>query len=199
MNRFACLAGLAVASAAAMGGVLETVTIDFDDLQGGFAPPVETDGLFSQHATFSTEQDHVLLVFSGAGFVGGSNPNTLTAAESVDASTFDSDIYVDFTVAVQNLSLDILSDNQTGLIGSLVVDHAGGSDVLSVTGDGNISTPMPTDLSGYIDVTRIELIDVTDEFGLSIDNLTFDVPVPAPGVLATLGLGGLAASRRRRG
>jgi len=182
-----------------MGGVLETVTIDFDDLQGGFAPPVETDGLFSQHATFSTEQDHVLLVFSGAGFVGGSNPNTLTAAESVDASTFDSDIYVDFTVAVQNLSLDILSDNQTGLIGSLVVDHAGGSDVLSVTGDGNISTPMPTDLSGYIDVTRIELIDVTDEFGLSIDNLTFDVPVPAPGVLATLGLGGLAASRRRRG
>lgn len=190
--------GLAAAAALASGGMYQTVTIDFDDLQGGIAPPVETDGMFSDFATFSTQADHVLLVFSGGGFVGGSDPNVLTAAESVDASSFDSDIYVDFTDPVRNLTFDVLADNDAGVVAQVLVAHAGGTNTIDVVGNANINDAVAIDLTAYTDVSRIELFNITDEFGLSVDNFVFDTLVPAPGTLAGLGLVGLAATRRRR-
>jgi MYXO-CTERM domain-containing protein len=189
------IAGLA---ATAQAGPFQTVTINFDDQPGGIAPPVVTDGQFSPHASFSTEAGHVMLIFSGAGFVGGSVPNVLTAAESVTAENFDSDIYVDFTVAAQNLTLDILADNDRGVVAALRVVHGGGVSMVDVIGNANLTDRIAMDLSGFADVSRVELIDITDEFGLAIDNLQFDVPVPTPGVLATIGLAGLAGLRRRR-
>jgi hypothetical protein len=197
-SMIACSAVLGAASLSCAGVDLQTVGIDFDDQPGGVAPPVETDGQFSPYATFSTQADHVLLIFSGAGFVGGSNPNVLTAAENISASSYDSDIYVDFNDAVQNLSLDILSDNDAGAIASLRVFHAGGETLLDVVGNANFNDAIPTDLSAYADVTRIELIDITDEFGLSIDNLVFDVPIPAPGVLGAFAGLAVCTGRRRR-
>ncbi|MEQ8850921.1 MAG: hypothetical protein RIB32_03980 [Phycisphaerales bacterium] len=193
---FAGAIGALVVSSVAVAGSLQTVTIDFDDQPGGL-PPVETDGMFSPHATFSTESGHVMLIFSGAGVVGGSNPNVLTAAVSATASDFDSDIYVDFTEPVQNLSLDLLSDNDSGTIATLTVLHSGGTTMLDVVGNGDFSDPMPFDLSSYTDVTRVELTNITDEFGLSMDNLVFDVPTSSgAGLLAAAGV--MAMRRRRR-
>ena len=191
-------AAVVAASSSLYAGMYQTVTIDFDDLAGGF-PPVQTDGLFSPHATFSTQEGHVLLVFAGAGVVGGSNPNTLTAAESVDASTFDSDIYIDFANAARNVSIDILSDNDSGVVAGLRVIHGGGIAELDIVGNGDFSDPIPTDLSAYSDVTRIELFGITDEFGLSIDNLVFETLVPTPGAVAMFGLAGWMGLSRRRG
>ncbi len=188
---------LTLSSVAGASTLYETVTIDFDDQAGGI-PPVQTDGMFSPHATFSTESGHVLLIFSGAGVVGGSNPNVLTAAESTTASSYDSDIYVDFAVPVQNFSLDILSDNDSGMIANLLITHSGGTDMLDVFGNGDFSDPIPTDLTQFTDVTRLELVHITDEFGLSMDNLVFDVPVPAPAGAVMFSLAGIAAMRRRR-
>ncbi|MFG0245606.1 MAG: hypothetical protein ACF8MF_06095 [Phycisphaerales bacterium JB052] len=196
--KLAACAAIATATLAANAGMYQTVTVDFDDQPGGFFPPEVTDGLFSPYVTFSTEADHVLLIFSGSGTVGGSNPNNLTAAESVDASSFNSDIYMDFTDAAQNLSLDILADNDTGVIAAINVFHAGGMATVDIIGNGDFSDPINTDLSSYTDVTRIELVNITDEFGLSIDNLVFDAPVPAPGALALFAAGALCTTRRSR-
>lgn len=189
---------ICIAACTAQAGVFQTVTVDFDDQPGGFAPPIETDGLFSSDVTFSTDAGNILMIFSGAGVVGGSPPNTLTAGESTSTSVFDGDIYMDFPVAAQSVSLDILSDNDSGVIASLNVIHSGGSTLMDVVGDGDFTTAIGMDLSAFSDVTRIELFGITDEFGLSIDNLIFNVPIPAPGSLALFGIGSIAAVRRRR-
>lgn len=190
------LALMATASAAVAGGT-QTVTVNFDDQQGGF-PPVVTDGLFSPYATFSTTQDSVLLIFNNSSFVGGTDPNNLSAATSPAGPSFDSDIYIDFNLAVQNLSFNILADNDVGLIALLNVHHGGGLEVVEVIGNGNFNDAVALDLSAYADVTRVELVNVTDEFGLSIDDLVFDYPVPAPATAALLALAGAANTRRRR-
>ena len=181
----------------ALAGLYQTVTIDFDDQPGGL-PPVVTDGLFSSHATFSTTNDSVLLIFNNSSFVGGTDPNNLSAALSPNASTFNSDIYVDFTQAVQNLSLNILADNSTGVIASLTIYHVDGIASLDILGNGDFTDPIHMDLSGYFAITHIELVNITDEFGLSIDDLVFDIPVPAPAGTALLALAGCMANRRRR-
>lgn len=187
---------IGAASALAHAGSLQTIVVDFDDQPGGI-PPLVTDGLFSDHVTFSTEADNILMIFSGAGFVGGSSPNTLTAGVSTTALNFDADIYMDFDLAAQNVSLDILSDNNTGVIAALQVFHDAGSSTVDVIGDGDIATPITADLSTYTGVTRVELTGINDEFGLSIDNLRFDI-IPAPAPLALLAIAPLAALRRRR-
>lgn len=197
MMKMISAALICAASCTAHAGVFDTVTVDFDDQPGGI-PPVETDGLFSSHVTFSTDASNILMIFSGAGFVGGSSPNTLTAAVSTAASVFDGDIYMDFTVPAQSVSLDILSDNDSGIIAQLNVMHSGGTTLMDIVGDGDFTTPIGMDLSAFSDVTRIELFGITDEFGLSIDNLVFNVPVPAPASVALLGMGSVLSLRRRR-
>jgi hypothetical protein len=197
MKLVCVLAALGACSLSAHAGVTQDVLVDFDDQTGGI-PPIQTDGAFSDHVTFSTNDNNILMIFEGAGFVGGSSPNMLTAGVSTTTDTFDGDIYMDFTVAANNLSLDILADNDSGIIAMLGVYHAGGFTELNVSGNGNFSDPIETDLSSYMDITRIELFAITDEFGLGIDNLAFTVPVPAPASLALLGLSGMMTTRRRR-
>lgn len=195
-----CSIGLvsAMLSTTALGGSdSQDVIIDFDDLLGGL-PPVETDGLFSELATFSTNDNNILMIFAGAGFVGGSGPNTLAAGISTTADNYNGNIYVDFTYESNNLTLDILSDNDSGNVAMLNIHHAGGLSFMDVVGNGDFTDPIAMDLTMFTDVTRIELVGINDEFGLTMDNLSFSVPVPAPSTLALLGLGGLFASNRRR-
>lgn len=196
MHTALSLTALAIA-APALAGVVTPVLVDFDDQPGGL-PPVMTDGSFNEHVSFSTNDPNMLLIFSGGGFVGGSPPNILTAGISPTTDTFDGDIYMDFTVAANNLSIDVVSDNDSGMVASMGIFHAGGFDELDVIGNGDFTDVMHMDLSNFQDITRLELFAITDEFGLGIDNLAFDVPVPTPSTLAMLGLGGLAAARRRR-
>jgi hypothetical protein len=197
MYKSLLLISLGMTTAAVSAGLTQDIIVDFDDQIGGI-PGVVTDGMFSDHVTFSTNDFHSMVIFAGAGVVGGTNPNSLTSVDVANGSLFNGDIYMDFTVAANNVSLDILADNEAGIIAGLLVSHSGGDSMVDVIGNGDFSDSVFMDLSSFMDITRIELVDITDEFGLGIDNLNFTVPVPTPNTLALLGFGALAGTRRRR-
>lgn len=185
-----------VSMTAAAGIAYQDVVVDFDDQPGGL-PGVPTDGAFSDHVTFSTDQNHQLLILSGSDFIGGSGPNSLSAVDSA-GKIFDGDIYMDFTGPVQNVSFDVLADNDQGTIAMISVAHSGGVSFFDVVGNGDFTDPTFFDFSDLMDVTSIELTGITDEFGLGVDNLAFSVPVPTPSTMALMGLGLMTASRRNR-
>jgi hypothetical protein len=196
-SMLAAAAALLVCSATAVP--MNSVTIDFDDQPGGL-PAVPTDGLFNPHASFSTTAGATLLIFDGAAVFGGSAPNSMSAAVDTNAGPFNSDIYVDFTVPVQGLSFKVLADNEADPIAKLRFFHGGAlSDTLDVIGNADIANPIPIDLSAYAGVTRVELYEINDAFGLAVDDFAFSVPVPEMPTPLLLGGGllALAAWRRR--
>ncbi|MEO8039097.1 MAG: PEP-CTERM sorting domain-containing protein [Betaproteobacteria bacterium] len=179
-----------------------TVTIDFDDQPGGLPPsPAVTTGMFSPFATFSTIAGSKLLIFSAADAVGGSPPNVLTAAADVVLGPFDSDVFVDFTHPVQDLHFKVSSGNDVGNIGSVNVFVDGSlASTLGIIGTGEFTVPIPIDLTSFTNVTRVEIVNITDEFGLSYDDFVFTAPVPEPATAAMLAVGlmiilGLASRR----
>ena len=44
----------------------------------------------------------------------------------------------------------------------------------NLIGHGDSYTPVPVDLSSYSNITRIEVDDITDEYGIVYDDFAFD-------------------------
>lgn len=102
----------------------------------------------------------------------------------VQATGWEADDRIRIWVVADGTEIDIL--------------NTAGSDIndLGIEG-GWISTDL--NLTGYVDVTlHVELESNSGSEALYLDNIVFKTGVPAPGALALLGLGGLAATRRRR-
>lgn len=117
---------------------------------------------------------------------------------------FYENLYVDFAVPVWDLSFFSGADDNAGVQATINV-HEGGvfAGVVPLIGDGD-PTPDLHDLSGFTNVTRIEIVDVTDPGGIVYDDFSYtyargDVPLPAGGwlllsALAVMGLRRLKCS-----
>ncbi len=192
-----CMAMLLV-----LGGALtpaaQAGTINFDDVPGGIPPVTLPANYGSPRATFSTEAGAQLLVFSGADVVGTSAPNNLTAGFDPANFPCNADLYVDFSPPARGLRFRIAADNSLGVIAGVRVFHDGGAvALLDVVGNGNIADPILMDLAAYQDVTRVEVVNITDEFGLSYDDF-FIAPIPEPTSAAlALGMGVVVATAAR--
>ena len=109
------------------------------------------------------------------------------------------DVIVDFTSPVMDLSFLVAADDAAGTTAlvDVYVNFVFASTVNIVTdGDGPGGTTHLIDLSAFTNVTRIVMRDVTDPFGLVYDDFNFNAvfdPAPVPSLsplgIATLGMG----------
>jgi len=142
------------------------VVINFDELTSD--TPVTNQ--YATHALFTT--DSVPATADAAVEVGQSEPNFLIAGSAFDTMH---PLYVDFTTPVSNLRFNALAIEDTGTIATVRV--LSGTNLLGtvdVQGKGTDRTPVPVDVSAYDGVTRIEVVDITDLYGIDYDDFAFD-------------------------
>lgn len=186
MNRIILACSIVLSGVAAHATV-----IDFDDVASGTL----IDNEYAAFATFSSSGG----AFNEAVSFGGSN--ILGTRNALGQLTFVEDTFIDFTNAVNGLEFDAIEPNFAGVDATFQIFHSGGSSFESLTGLGGPGNKH-VDLSGYVNVTRLEITDILDdvskENGIGWDNFSFNV-VPEPVSMLALGAGiaGLVARRRR--
>ncbi len=180
-------------------GAIGSICIDFDELEDG---TVVTNQF--PEATFDSipGQENVTLTVPDA----TTDPFICTRTIGEDAQNCVNPTFVDFTDPVVDLTLMGIGINGVGPVATINVFEDGvpaGS--ITVIGLGDQFTPVTIDLTGFSNVTRIELTEITDPAGIGWDDFCFDIAgeVPAvsgPGiaVLVALIAAALALARNRR-
>ena len=87
-------------------------------------------------------------------------------------------LYIDFRhEAVRNLKFKALSVTSTGTVAHVrVLSYGNLLATVDLVGQGNSFVPVPVALSSYADVTRIEIVDIADTYGIVYDDISFDFP-----------------------
>jgi hypothetical protein len=82
--------------------------------------------------------------------------------------------YIDFTRPARDVKLKAVGVNDTGKAFAVRV-HRPGQPVLRIeyTGQGQTYVPLPVDLSALGDITRVELVEITDGYGVGWDDFSF--------------------------
>lgn len=146
-------------------------TLAFDELTDG----TEVTDQYKKWVTFSSEAGCALEVSSSAGLA-VSEPYYLMTYYSC-AQGESASIFMDFAKPVRAPKLAFVGVNGSAKVATLKLVHEDGTtSQRDVTGKGNYATPVVVDLPKENDVTRIEIVDVDDDYGLGIDDLSFDVP-----------------------
>ena len=84
---------------------------------------------------------------------------------------------VAFTKPVRGLRFKLVGVNGSGKVATARIVHAAGTKTTKdAIGKGNYATPVVVDLSDATDVTRLDLVDVDDAYGLGLDDLEFEFP-----------------------
>ncbi len=177
-----------------LAGKAQAVVIDFDSLADGTL----VTNQFSE-VTFSGTGALPAYVL-GFSAIGNSSPNVMASGDVYGDGSRDT--YLNFTLPVSNLSFLIVGDNSSGRAGLLDV-YVNGlfASTLSFMVDGDGGTADLMDLTGFNDITRIEMYSITDIAGIGYDDFSFKVnavPVPAALWLFVSGLAGLIGFARRK-
>ncbi len=110
--------------------------------------------------------------------LGSSPPNFICTA--IDGTiTCDEPLAIDFPTPVRNLTFFAVGANRrrTVAIARVFVNGSlAGTEAIMGVGIGK--RPILVDLSGYVDVTRVELIDVRDPHGVGWDDFSFEIEQP---------------------
>ncbi len=168
--------------------------IDFDNL----ADETVISNQYPE-ATFSSSAGNVNLAI-----LHGSNhtpPSILCTGPAGGSQTCVEDTYIDFTVAVTDLTFWAIQANAPGVTAQFNVfendTFAATVDLVSSGGNPNDEF---VDLSSFSNVTRLEIVNIlrddAAESGIGWDTFTF-TPIPEPATLSLLVLGGLLAIRHR--
>ncbi len=133
---------------------------------------------------FSTVPGWYLLAHDqfGAGFYGSSSPNILDHGPLVYPHG-NVPLYVDFTSPVNNLRFYILAvdDNRPAIAQLNIFQNKLQTTTLNVPGFGNAFAPVSVNLASYNNITRIEVLNITDRNGIGYDDFTFTIaPPPSP-------------------
>jgi uncharacterized repeat protein (TIGR01451 family) len=145
-------------------------------------------------AVFSTDPAHYLFARNDD-YWGSSFPNNLDRGPfgfPVDTSGY-APLYVNFTSPVNNLRFYMLAvDESRSGIAQVKIFQNGSSTpaaIRNVDGHGTVFTPLLIDVGGttgsggmgYGNVTRIEVVNITDLRGVAFDDFSFTIaPAPSP-------------------
>jgi hypothetical protein len=141
--------------------------VGFDDLETG------TD-VTSQygHATFSSDPGCTCRVSDYAGLA-ASPPNYVftyyTCPNGATAS-----VYVDFDVPVHRVAFKGVGVNNAAKVATVHVVTVEGTHSVDMIGQGDPATPVAVDLSDFEGVTRLEIVDVNDPYGMGFDDFAFE-------------------------
>ena len=158
-------AGLAAAPAAA-----QQVAIDFDQLSTAarVGPAEWPEAVFSPMAPANG-------VMTYATPMGSSPPNFICTSVDETITCLDP-LSVDFPLPVRHLTFFAVGVNRRGRAASVRVFEQGQhTATVDVIGSGHGALPVLVDLSSFVDVTRIELYDVDDPYGVGWDDFAFEI------------------------
>jgi uncharacterized repeat protein (TIGR01451 family) len=160
------------------------VYINFDDVPSGTL-------ITNQYspAVFST--DWPLYTFANSQhYYYSSAPNHLDRGPTSNAGSGFAPVYVDFTKPVNDLRFYLLAadDFRSGIAQLHIFRYGTLVSTRSLDGRGVWYTPILIDIGGtvssggmgYDNVTRIEIVNMTDTRGLAVDDFSFTVPAPTP-------------------
>jgi hypothetical protein len=187
---------LTALAALTLPAAAQAVVIDFDDLGNGVV-------VTNQYAGVTFSSDPGFEVLTTAQSLGSSTPNFICSGQGGSINCV-SPIYVDFATGVSGLSFLQVGDNTPGDVGDVrVFSGATLLGTVDIMSDAAPFTPGLIDLGAFSNITRIEIVNITDAAGLGFDDFTFTVgagAIPEPATWAMM-IGGFAlvgASMRRR-
>jgi hypothetical protein len=180
---------LILASASGMSGSALGDVINFESFPTGTAVTTQYP-----MATFSSQVDRENRIAFDFDF--GTGQYIITAAVGGAVDGVNSTI-IDFTSPVNNLSFLALGDNSAGIQAMVdVYENGVFSSAEMIAVDGIFLSPDLVSLSGFANVTKIEIWGITDPGGLAWDQFSFD-PIPSPSGAVVLAFG-ICMNRRRR-
>jgi hypothetical protein len=152
------------------------ITINFDDVPSGTTITTQ----YKQHATFSSAQGCSLVTSTSAG-AAASKPNYVWTYYSCSGATKGSKApyFIDFSKPVRHVAFTLVGVNSSSKVATLRLVHAQpgkGPTVSDVIGLGSYQKPVVVDLPQSADVVRVEIVDVSDAYGLGLDDVQFDFP-----------------------
>lgn len=146
-------------------------TISFDDVAEGTTILAQ----YAKWATFSSDPGCACSTTGSAGLA-ASSPSylwTYYSCANGDAAAMN----VAFTKPVRALRFKLVGVNGSGKVATArLLNRDGTKTTKDAIGKGDYATPVVVDLADATDITRLEIVDVNDAYGLGLDDLEFDFP-----------------------